>query len=196
MLNPNTTPPVLAGQARASDPEIAKAQETMATVFQQEQNARAQANESLNTARDNGEDVQLHVYKNRLPSCHYVFKDGSQATFVNGEYKTANEYEVQQLDAEVKRGHPHIFIDKTNAVVSSKLDADPMAALREKIRAEIIAEQAPKDFGSNQTGQNVLKPAGTNQVAAAVAGGVSSTGQPIPAALKAALNSPAAGTGQ
>lgn len=184
------TPPVLAGQMKSSDKEVANAQQQMVTVFQAEQDARAAGNEVVQAAKEAGEDVQLHVYKNYLPSCHYVFKDGSQATFVAGEFKTANPYEIEQLDAEVRRGHPHIYIDKTKpAVVSAKLDADPMAALREKIRAEILAEQAPRNLGTNQdTASKLLQPAGTDKIAAAVAGGMSATGQPLPASLVAALN--------
>lgn len=182
---PINTPPVLAGQSRSSEPEIAKAQETMASVFEREQVARADASATLQDKVDAGEDVQLHVYKNRLPSCHYVFKDGSQATFVNHEFKTANEYEIAQLDKEVKLNHPHIYIDKANAVISKKLDADPMAALREKIRAEILAEQQPKDMGSNivQDGTQ-LKPSSTADIAPASANGIA---QPMPQSLMAAL---------
>lgn len=180
------TPPVLAGQMKSSDREIAAAQQTMSSVFEKEQEARAAGNEVVQLAKESGEDIQLHVYKNYLPSCHYVFKDGSQATFVAGEYKTANPYEIEQLDAEVRRGHPHIYIDKTKAIVSAKLDADPMAALRDKIRAEILAESAPKDMGSNvENDPTRLKPAGTDKVAAAVANGMS---QSLPQSLMAALN--------
>lgn len=183
------TPPVLAGQIKSSDKEVANAQEKMAQVFQVEQDARAAGNEIVQQAKESGEDVQLHVYNCRLPSCHYVFRDGSQATFVAGVYKTANPYEIEQLDQEVRRGHPHIFINKETAVVSAKLDADPLAALKAKIRAEILAESDPKDFGTNpDTASKILQPAGTNQVAAAIAGGMSATGKPLPAALVAALN--------
>lgn len=183
------TPPVLAGQMKSSDKEVASAQEKMAQIFQNEQESRAAGNEVVQAAKESGEDIQLHVYNCRLPSCHYVFKDGSQATFVAGVFKTANPYEIEQLDAECRRGHPHIFIDKNApAVVSAKLDADPIAALKAKIRAEILAEGDPKDFGTNpDTASKILQPAGTNQVAAAVAGGMSSTGQPLPASLMAAL---------
>lgn len=198
MSFPNT-PPVLAGQSRSSDKEVAAAQETMASTFSREQEAAGNAREQVNKLIAAGEDLQLHVYKNHLPSCHYVFRDGSQATFVNGEFKTANPYEIEQLDSEIRRGHPHIYISKdAPAVVSAKLDADPMAALRAKIRAEIELENAPKDMGANRPMDGTqLKPANTSDVAAAVAGGAptaasiassSGTGQQIPAALKAALN--------
>jgi hypothetical protein len=138
-----------------------------------------------------GIDLELHIYSNRLPSCHYVFKDGSQATFVNGVYKTANPYEIEQLDKEVRAGHPHIFIDKrVPHVISAKLDADPMAALRAQIRAEILAESAPTQMGNNRVMDgNSLKPASTADVAVATAGGVNGgASQQLPASLMAALN--------
>lgn len=184
---PISLPPVLAGQAKASDKEVATAQEAMVQVFSREQDAAMEGRAVIAAAVAAGEDIQLHVYNNRLPSCHYVFKDGSQATFVNGIYKTGNPYEIEQLDKEVRMNHPHIFIDKsTPAVVSAKLDADPMAALRDKLRAEIIAELKPKDMGSNRTlGSGELVPAGTDKVQENVAG---QGGNALPAALVAALN--------
>lgn len=193
----NNLPPVLAGQQKSSDKEVASAQEAMVQVFTAEQEARAAGNEVVNAAAEAGQDVDLHVYHNRLPSCHYVFKDGSQGTFVAGVYKTANPYEVEQLDKEVRLKHPHIYVDKTKpAVISAKLDADPMAALREKIRAEILAESAPKDMGANRVMDgNSLKPASTADVAVATAGGVNgSASNALPASLVAALNK-SAGTG-
>lgn len=182
-------PPVLAGQMKSSDKEVATAQEQMAAIFVAEQERAINGRIAVQDQIEAGQDLQLHVYKNRIPSCHYVFRDGSQATFVNGEFKTANPYEIEQLDKEVRMNHPHIYIDKTvPAVVSAKAEADPMAALRAKIRAEILAESAPQDMGSNRPQDgSALKPSSTADIATAVAGGVAATGQPLPAALRAAL---------
>lgn len=185
------TPPVLAGQMKSSDKEVASAQEAMVQNFTAAQEAAAEGKALVQAKADAGEDLELHVYHNYLPSCHYVFKDGSQATFVAGIYKTANPNEIEQLDKEVRLRHPHIYIKKdVPSIVSAKADADPMAALREKIRAEILAESAPVQMGNNRVMDgNSLKPASTADVAVATAGGVNGgASNELPASLKAALN--------
>jgi hypothetical protein len=179
--------PALAASQKSAEPEIAKAQEQMAATFSAEQEKSALAKQALAELLASGAEVQLHIYKNRLPSCHYVFKDGSQATFVKGVYKTANSVEIEQLDKEVRSGHPHIFIDKNEpAVISSTDDADPMAALRAKIRAEILAENTPRDLGNNlDPADKKLNVAGTDQVAQNVSNGAAAL---MPAALLAAMS--------
>jgi hypothetical protein len=39
-------------------------------------------------------------------SCRFLFKDGHEAVFSNGEYLTKNEVEIEELTAEIDAGHP------------------------------------------------------------------------------------------
>lgn len=188
---PINTPPVLAGQMKSSDKEVATAQEQMVQAFTSEQEKSAAARQEVNTQIAAGEDLQVHIYKNHLPSCHYVFKDGSSAVFVDGVFKTANPYEIEQLDKEVRLNHPHIYIDRTvPSIVSAAAIADPMSALREKIRAEILAESAARDMGSNQVQDGTaLKPSSSDVMGVlGVASNNGSQQNALPASLQAALN--------
>lgn len=184
--------PALAAQGGlSSDKEVANAQKQMVEVFTSEQAKSAAAKDALASDIAAGKEVMLHVYHNRLPSCNYVFKDGSAAPFKDGVYRTAVATEIVELDNEVKRNHPHIYINKEAAVVSDKL-VDPMAALKDKLKKEILAEQereANKDFGSNlQPGEQRLNASNSKDMAANISNGAASL-QALPPSLLAALQS-------
>lgn len=120
------------------------------------------------------EIVILNVYKSQVSSIKYVFKDGREACFVNGIYRTADAAEIEELDKELSGGrHPILYIDKAEKTIESNR-IDPMAVLRENIIAEYLAEQAAlndptRDMGN--TKQEPVKPASTADVGAAAAGG-------------------------
>lgn len=89
------------------------------------------------------------LYKSRMPSCQYFFKDGSRADFVNGRFSTDEEDKIEQLDKELKANHPHIYVDDNEVEVDTEKQ-DPLEHLRAKFIAEYLKEQKDKvgtDFG-------------------------------------------------
>lgn len=117
------------------------------------------------------------LFKSPQRSWHYIFPDGTKATFINGEYITENENEIAHLESEIKKGHQTIFIDPKEKFVSPDRD-DPIASLRKKIAAEqrelILAEMAAatslqRDLGSSEQGK--LNPTSTTDIAPVTAGG-------------------------
>lgn len=115
----------------------------------------------------------LRVFKATLPSVNYIFKNGKPAIFVQGKFCTDVPAEIAELDEEVANHHPIIFIDSAEREVDSAA-VDPISALREKIIAEYKASMATATSPDNDMGESVqgaLKPASTQDVVEAAAGG-------------------------
>jgi hypothetical protein len=134
----------------------------------------------------------LRVYKATMPSVNFIMPNGKPVIFVNSVYYTDNEQEIATLDYEIKQGHPHIFIDSTQKEIESE-DLNPMVALkkgvvaqmtREELVAALQAKEAAAIDPSNDMGtsdQSSVKPASTQDVAPAAAGG---SGASLTASLK------------
>ena len=115
----------------------------------------------------------LQVFKATLPSINYIFRNGKPAIFIQGKYATGVEAEVDELNDEISKGHPHIYVDKEEATVDSEM-VDPIQALRAKIEAQIRAEMAAATDLSNDRGTSEvekLKPSSSTDVMDAAAGG-------------------------
>ena len=80
-----------------------------------------------------------------LPSCKYGFKDGIEAIFLNGKYRTDNDTYIAELLEEIKKHHPHIH----SARDVDSLVEDPLAGFKEKMRAELLAEIAAQTAAAN-----------------------------------------------
>lgn len=120
------------------------------------------------------EVVVLNVYKSRVNSIKYLFKDGTEAAFVNGVYRTQDPAKIAELDTELANNrHPILYIDSAEKTVQSDM-VDPMAVLRQRIIDEYLASQAAaidptRDMGSTE--ETKLNPASTADIASASAGG-------------------------
>lgn len=77
-------------------------------------------------------------FKSSLPSCVYALKDGTQAIFMFGRYRTDNEAYIAELKHEIALKHPHI----TGGIQIDTADDNPLAGLEAKFRAKFLAEQA------------------------------------------------------
>lgn len=93
----------------------------------------------------------LKVFKNRIPNSNYITKAGKQLSFVNGTHTTDNEVDVQELEAEIKSGNPHIYVDENEKEVDSEA-ATPIQQLEQKMRAKILAEMAAATDKNNDRG--------------------------------------------
>lgn len=87
------------------------------------------------------------LYKSRIPSCQYFFKDGSRADFVSGRFSTDDDEKIEQLDLELVKNHPHIYVDDNETEVDTEKQ-DPLEHLRTKFIAEYLASQQAKE-GTN-----------------------------------------------
>lgn len=95
-------------------------------------------------------------FKSSLPSCAYALKDGTQAIFMFGRYRTDNKDYIEELKHEIKMKHPHI---SGGQEVDTEAD-NPLIGLEAKFRAKFLAEQAAEraaamdkanDMGGNQS---------------------------------------------
>jgi hypothetical protein len=113
------------------------------------------------------------LFKSNHSSIKYIFKDGAPAVFVYGKYSTSNKKYIEELQAECESGHPHIFIDQKEKTIDTD-KIDPMAKLKERLRAEILDDMARQanplnDFGTSE--QGTFSPASTTDIAAVATGG-------------------------
>lgn len=97
------------------------------------------------------------AFKASLPGLNYVFKNGDIAQFIVrdtngvGLYHTDDEEKIAELEQEVKKGNPYIYIDPKEKEVDIEA-LTPMARLRKQIRAEILAEELAKTNPANNMG--------------------------------------------
>ena len=117
------------------------------------------------------------LFKSRMSSCSYIFRNGKRAVFQMGCYITSNGEEITELLAEIANGHPTFYQDP-NEIFVSEDRSDPIAALRKRIageeRAKLLAEMQAatdpsNDFGTSAPG--VFTPASTSDIAPVAIGG-------------------------
>ena len=114
----------------------------------------------------------LRLYKSTMSAVNFICGNGDVITFAQGKFYTDRESHIAYLDAEIKSGHPHIFIDPLEREVASNL-ITPMQQLRDKIRKELLEELrvGPVHMDAGKTDQNAkLMPANTRDIAQAAAG--------------------------
>lgn len=96
----------------------------------------------------------FHKFCSNLPSSKYVFRDGGVANFVGGQYLTTVQSEIDELNYEIERGHPHIYVDANETTVDSE-SLDPLAKLRKSIIEQYIRDQAKAVNPENDMGNSV-----------------------------------------
>lgn len=119
------------------------------------------------------ETPKKRLFKSRYPSMNYVFKTGTIAAFKFSMFTTTKESEIAELEDEISKGHPTIYMDPKMMYLTPEME-DPMKALRAKIIAEHMAEVAAKtshdnDMGTSEPGK--FRAENTRDVASVAAGG-------------------------
>jgi hypothetical protein len=118
-----------------------------------------------------------NLYKSPMPFWNFIFPNGKKAVFSQGQYMTIDPYEIEQLNGEVSKNHPMIYVDP-NEIVASEERFDPMIGLRKRIaeeeRARILAEMEAainpnRDMGESENQR--LTPASTTDIAPVTANG-------------------------
>ncbi len=119
------------------------------------------------------EKPQKRLYWATMPFMNYIFPRGKVAVFRHHRYATDIQEEIQNLDNEVAQNHPHIYVKPDMMYLTEEME-DPMKALRSKIIAEYLADQAKhvnplNDMGT--TSQESIRPQSTSDIASVAAGG-------------------------
>ncbi len=100
--------------------------------------------------------VLVNLYFSSKSSMAFVFSDGSIAPFLNGRFYTKDAKQIEELNKAVSDKNPLIFI-KPDQLQIEESGLDPVVALREKIRAELLEEMrvgvAQKNF--NEANGNI-----------------------------------------
>lgn len=95
----------------------------------------------------------LKKFKAHIKSCSFFTSTGMQVAFINGEHVTGNEQVIAELDAEVKNGHPHIYVDANDCEVDTEA-LTPLEIIRQEAyaqaKADLLAQMTEnKDFGND-----------------------------------------------
>jgi len=93
----------------------------------------------------------LHQFFSRIPSVKYIFTNGKEAHFINGRFTTDVVGEIEQLNAEIAEGHPHLFT-KPEALTITVADLDPLAEIKRKAIEEHMAKLAAASNPENDMG--------------------------------------------
>ena len=158
---------------------------TYATHLQETKHIMTTSNTAadiLSSLEPSAEKKEMRLYKSRLLSCKYIFTNGVAANFVNGKYATPVESEIAELDAQIRQGHSHLYVDKDEITIDYD-HTDPLAELKKKFFAEFTAQAeaaaatqaavtAGRDLGATVHG--VLKAANTTDIAPVALGNGSS----------------------
>jgi len=118
---------------------------------------------------------EFQTYKSSLPTQRLVTESGRVIHITAGKYITKDKEEIEYLNSLIKSGFS--YISKGASITSE--EADPMAALRAKIKAELLAEmqqEAPKlrDLGTDPKKRGI-NPASTATIEAVTAASKSGT---------------------
>jgi hypothetical protein len=113
------------------------------------------------------------LYWATMPFMNFIFPKGKVAVFRHHRYATDIAAEIEELDKEVANNHPHIYVKQEMMYLTEEME-DPMKALRSKIIAEYLAQQAAHTDPANDMGsssQEPIRPQSTTDIASVAAGG-------------------------
>lgn len=119
------------------------------------------------------EKPRKRLYWATMPFMNYIFSNGKVAVFRHHRYATDIPAEIQNLDSEVAANHPHIYVKPDMMYLTEEME-DPMKALRTRIIAEYLAEQAKHTNPLNDMGKTLqehIRPQSTTDIASVAAGG-------------------------
>lgn len=132
------------------------------------------------------------VFISTILSCKFLMPNGKELSFVNGEFYTDIDGEIALLTAEIKAGHPHIYVDAAKKTIDTDR-MDPIEEIRRKAVEDYKASMAAatdksNNFGTSEPGK--LNIASSATVGAAAINSDSSASNavltPVPAAAAAA----------
>lgn len=119
------------------------------------------------------ETPKKRVYKSVASSMQMITTGGKRILFVSNRHITADEDVINYLDKEIRNGCKDVFIDTGEMYYDPKLH-DPIAALRHKLREEILEEMKKvsgdpgRDMGNSIADK--FTPANTQTIASVAAG--------------------------
>jgi hypothetical protein len=119
---------------------------------------------------------EKRVYKSSLPYMKMIADDGAPIIFIRHTFITDSQKLINYLEAQIAAGITDVYIDPEESVYNPDVH-DPIAALRFKIREELLAELREKDQIVHKDHGIVptspLKPGSTTDIAPVTAGGLS-----------------------
>lgn len=115
------------------------------------------------------------VFHSHVPNSGYFTKNGFHCAFLGGRFETDNEEAIEELNAEIKKGHPYIYIKADDAEVDTDAPT-PIELLKLKAKQEAFDEMVaaglvdPEKASEYQAGNFAASTANSHTIAAAAAG--------------------------
>lgn len=91
------------------------------------------------------------VFISSLGNSKYIFTNGKEANFINGEYSTDIESEIADLENQIKAGHPHIGRNIAKLTVDTD-SMDPIEDIKRRAIEEYVAKQKAASDIKNDRG--------------------------------------------
>lgn len=93
----------------------------------------------------------LNVFKSAIKHINILMENGKQLSFHNHRYETDDAAEIAFLNKQIEAGHVHIYVDDKEVTVDKDVK-DPLEAIKEKVRQELLAEMAAATRKDNDAG--------------------------------------------
>lgn len=117
------------------------------------------------------------IFKSTAPTVCYTFQcNHKKIQFMGGNYFTDIKEEIEELEKEVRLGHPMIYIDPNDCELDTDAEAKRIQKIKEDAVAEFIAKEAENKAGTADRGTSIaspVKPMGTDKLGSIVAGSTS-----------------------
>jgi len=113
------------------------------------------------------------LFRCTMKNSQFVTRAGKYIQFPDGVFTTNDPLEIAELEYEINKGHPHVYIDKNHVYVDSAFSPTVLAErarLKEEVRQEVM-----RDMGYTQQGKfqnSIQTSAGVEALSGVTAAGV------------------------
>lgn len=128
------------------------------------------------------------IFKSRIPSCNYIYKDGTVAFFIQGSYSTPDQKKIDELMDEIRAigcnasMHPQLYVDETDQEIDSEA-LTPFELLKQRAKEEAIAELKASGMMSDTKSESDTSSFAKSMVNSSGENAVESNGAPATAGL-------------
>jgi hypothetical protein len=122
-----------------------------------------------------------HVFKCSIHGSSMVLKNGKRIPFIGGVYFTDVQAEIDEINEEIAKGIPNIYVDENEKEVDSSISAEQ--AMRNKIIAEYLNSLATNRPGADEAASQEmgLRAQNSTGVQSAASGSISMNAVPAAA---------------
>jgi len=98
---------------------------------------------------------KLKLFRCTMKNSQFVTRNGKYIQFPDGFFTTNDPLDIAELEYEIGKGHPHIYIDKDHVYVDTAFSPTELAErarLKEEVKQELMRDMGFTKQGSFQAG--------------------------------------------